>query len=105
MGSAANWFFGLFHLNVLILAVLASLSAPERPLKWIGRIVSLLTLLVVIGPFWTLPGGPDTLLILKIGILAGALLLLISRRSDTRLIALILSAMAAATLGFQMWSG
>gem|GEM_PF-5297061 len=105
MGLAANWFFSLFHLNVLILAVLVSLSAPERPLKWIGWAISLLTLLVVLGPFWPPPGGSDTLLLIKVGMLIGSLLMLVSRRSDTRLIALLLVALAGITLGFQVWSG
>jgi hypothetical protein len=102
----ANWFFALFHLNVFVLAGLVTLSAGRRWLKWVGRVITVCAFLVAIGPWFRLPGGSTILLALKSAVLGGGLLLLaFSPHTDTRLVALMLTALAGVTPGFQVWPG
>lgn len=98
-----NYLFCGLHLYVFVLAVLITLSAWGSWLRWAGLLISGLSLLFTITPFFNpawiaalqLPG--------KVAILAGALLITgLTKRSDTRYIGLLLIVAAGGAVFAQL---
>lgn len=86
-----NVIFCGLHVYIFVLAFLITLSAWHSRLRWLGLIVSTLSLLFAIAPVF----NPTWLTVVqlpgKVAILVGSMLITVfTKRSDTRYIGLLL---------------
>ena len=83
-------FWGL-HVYVFVLTLLITLSAWQQPWRWVGLAITVLALIIAVGPLVN-PGPIAPLQFpLKVAIFIGAVLItLFAKRTDTRYIGLLL---------------
>lgn len=102
---AMNYLFCGLHFYVFVLAMLITLSAWRQRLRWIGLGITLLALSIAVGPLVN-PGWFAPLQFpFKTAILAGAMLItVLTRRTDTRYIGLLLVVAAGGAVGAHLIS-
>ncbi|MFQ5856821.1 MAG: hypothetical protein ACE5LU_14505 [Anaerolineae bacterium] len=98
-----NYLFCGLHLYVFVLAILITFSAWGSRLRWVGLAVSALALLFAITPLFN-PGWLAAIQLPgKLAILVGsALVTVLTERSDTRYIGLLLVLAAGGAVAAQV---
>lgn len=98
-----NLLFCGLHLYVFVLAVLITLSAWRSRLRWVGLVVSALSLLFATTPFFNPAWLTTVQLPGKVAILVGSILITaLTKRSDTRYIGFLLIVAAGGAVFAQI---
>jgi hypothetical protein len=98
-----NFLFCGLHVYVFVLALLITFSAWGSRLRWVGLVISALSLLFATTPLFNAVWLSTLQLPGKVAILVGAILItLFTKRSDTRYIGFLLMVAAGGAVFAQM---